>query len=462
MENLVNQSPHFNTVHGNVPGAFSLDRVKISDSIFKMLMPVMNEIHGTSHSFRFWKIVLNDYVNAVISIKHVLEQDALNGRASLLPLNSHHVPTLKDKMIARLPSIVKHFKSPGRLKQIHRVLAANGNISIGLPAIEIVQKETGHPLPLYYPVYPGSGNADKREKVNSIAATQANIFFRNIIKRLPQVYVEYFEKDFNSIKLYDAPAKTFHLHGMPPYYNSLLVAKYLENGAKLFCYQHGAYYGELVGHNSYLHENSLADEYRTWGWKMKPNDVPWKAYRLEKFKQDYDTAVNTIQFDFLMCFPDVYDANIEFYKTGTGYFLQHIDKSKYQNLLARPRPMNRLFSHANRIAFIKDNRVTIDSGLGYMTEVIGKCRLVIQFSIPATNFMECLYVDHPTMGLLDNDQPTDIVKPYYDFLMQQGVLHKDFISLVEHLNKINLDEWWASLIKQPMYLQFKNEFLRKV
>ena len=462
MEKLKKLSPHFNSVHGDVPGAFSLDRVKISDSIFEMLVPVMNEIHGTNYSFRFWKIVMNDYVNAVISIKHVLEQQELDGQVTLLPINSHHLPTLKDKIIARLPSIVKHFKSPGKLKEIHAVLAAHNNINIGMPAIEEVINETGHSLPLYYSIYPGSGDAAKREKVKGIAAKQANTYFKNIVKRLPQVYVEYFEKDFGSIKLFNASSKTFHLHGMPPYYNSLLVAKYLENGAKLFCYQHGAYYGELVGHNSYLHENSLSDEYRTWGWKMKPNDVPWKAYRLEKFKQQYDTVQKTKQFDFLMCYPDVFDANIDFYKKGTEYFLLNIDTGKYKNLLARPRPMNRLFSHANRIAFIKDSRVTIDSGLGSVAEVIGKCKLVVQFTIPATNFMECLYVDHPTIGLLDNDQPTDIIKPYYDFLMQQGVIHNNFESLVGHLNKIDLDEWWAALIKEPMYLQFKNEFLRKV
>lgn len=462
MEELKNLSPHFNTVHGNVPGAFSLERVKISDSIFEMLAPVMNEIHGTNHSFRFWKIVMNDYVNAVISIKHVLEQQELNGQATLLPINSHHVPTLKDKVIARLPSVIKHFKSPGKLKAIHAVLSENNDINIGLPSIEAVAKETGYALPLYYSIYPGSGDKSKREKVNKLAVAQANIYFRNIVKRLPQVYVEYFERDFNSIKLFDASSKIFHLHGMPPYYNSLLVAKYLESGAKLFYYQHGAYYGELVGHNSYIHENSLCDEYRTWGWKMKPNDVPWKAYRLEKFKQQYDTVAKKKEFDFLMCYPDVYDANLAFYKTGTEYFLNNINNNKYKKLLARPRPMNRLFSHANRIAFINDSRVTIDSGLGSVADVIGKCKLVVQFTIPATNFMECLYVDHPTMGLLDNDQPTDIVKPYYDFFMQQGVIHNNFISLVEHLNKIDLDEWWAALIKEPMYLQFKNEFLRKV
>ena len=97
-----------------------------------------------------------------------------------------------------------------------------------------------------------------------------------------------------------------------------------------------------------------------------------------------------------------------------------------------------------------------------MAEITAKSRLVIQFNIPATNFMECLYVDHPTIGLLSNDQPTEIVKPYYSFFTQQGVMHENFESLVDHLNKVDIDEWWGALIKEPMYQQFKNEFLRQV
>ena len=422
----------------------------------------MNEIHDANYSYRFWKIVINDYVNAVITIKALMEQNEMQGSPSLEAVNSHHVLSLKEKIIARLPFVIKHFKTISNRNRIAKILAGESNVSVSLPDIEMVRKETGHPLPLYYPLYPGKGDLKKREKANAIAKRYTDIYHKNIIQKLPQVYVEYFDMDFKSINLSNPREKTFHVHGLPPYFNALVIAKYTEFGARLNVYQHGAYYGELTGHNAYLYENSLADEYRTWGWKIRPNDVPWKAYRLEKFKLRYDTFPQTKQFDFLMCFPDVNNATAPFYKTGTEYFLQNIDPAKYKNLLARPRPMNKIFSHASRISFIKDSRVTIDSGLADMAEVIGKCKIVIQFTIPATNFLECLYVDHPTMGLLDNDQPTEIIKPYYDFLMQQGILHKDFISLVNHLNKINVEEWWGALIKEPMYLQFKNEFLRKV
>lgn len=455
-------SAHFNTNQEVISNVFAAERIDISEAVFKELAPVMNEMHGVNHSFRFWKMVMSDYVNAVVSIKNILDHQQMNDKPLIFAINGHRLPTAKQKIIARLPSIIKHYKAPGTFKQIHHILAENDNISIGFHPGKLVQTEIGYPLPVYYPVYAGSGDLSKRAIVNRLEKKAIGIFSKNIIRRLPKVYVEYFEKDYNSIQLIDPAKKTFHLHGMPPYFNSLLVAKYAEHGAKLVCYQHGAYYGELVGHNSYLHENSLADEYRTWGWKIKSNDVPSKAYRLETFRQQYDAVAKTNEFDFLMCFPGVFDANIEFYKKATAYFLQHISTGKYKNLLARPRPSGRFFSQSSVLSFINDSRVTINSGRGYMAEVMCKCRLVIQFSVPATNFMECLYVDHPTMGLLDNDQPTAIVKPYYDFLLQQGVLHKDFVSLVKHLNSIDLDTWWNALLKEPMYQQFKNEFLRKV
>jgi hypothetical protein len=461
MESL-KASSELNKAYNVVPDVVSLERIQISEDIFTLLAPVMNEVHGKNYSFRFWKIVMNNYVNAAVSIMHLLKEQEINGGIPLLPINSHHIPTFKQKIIARLPALIKHYKTYGNLSKMNRVLAEHNDVSIGLPDLDIVRKDTGYSIPLYYPVYPGKGNSKKRALVNKIAARYSNLFHRNIIKRLPQVYVEYFDKDYNSIRLVEPASKTIHTHGLPVYYNSLLIAKYIEHGAKLYCYQHGANYGEMIGHNSHFYESSVADEFRSWGWKIRSNDVPWKAYRMEKFKLMYDGFAKTGSYDVLMCYPDMHLLNIDFCKSATDYFLTNINADEYKKILARPRPLNKLFSHAKNLSFIQDSRVTIDSGLTNMAEVVSKCKLVIQFTVPGTNFMECIYVNHPTMGLLENDQPTDAVKPYYDFLLQQGVLHNSYVSLVDHLAKINVDEWWASVIKEPMYLQFKNEFLRKV
>lgn len=462
MEPITNLSPKFNTKRRNSLGVFSLERIRMREAILEELVPVMNEIHEVNYSFRFWKIVIGGYVNTTISIRHILEKRELPARQFLFAINSNHETTVRQNFIARLPALIRHFKTLSNQKKINHILNVEKIISMGLPDIEAVAKDTGRALPSCYPLYFGKGDLKKRDRVNTIAKKTTNIYFRNIILRLPRVYVEYFDKDLERIPLVNPKEKELHVHTPPGHYYAMLIAKYVENGAKLYWYQHGAYYGELVGHNAYNNENNLADEYRTWGWKIKNNDVPWKAYRLEKFKTLYDKFEKKPRFDFLLCYPYVEEGNITFFKAGTEYFLQHIDTAKYGSLLARPRALNRIFSHAKNLGFIKDRRVIIDSGLGSMAGTIAKCKVVIQFTVPATNFLECLYVDHPTIGLLDNDQPTDIIKPYYDFFIEKGLLHNDFISLVNHLNKIDVDEWWKALIQEPVYIQFKHEFLRKV
>ncbi|MBL0356335.1 MAG: hypothetical protein IPP72_05355 [Chitinophagaceae bacterium] len=444
-----------------VPEVFSLERIEISETIMKELVKVMNEIHQVNYSYRFWKIIMGNYVNATVSIMHILKKEVLYNQYSLEAVNSHSLPTFKQQLIARLPSVIKHYKSFNALNTINKLLQQNNSITVGLPDIE-VSKKMGASLPVYYPIYPGSGNTEKRKRANEIAEKYTDTFYKNMVLRLPKVYVEYFDKKMESIVLSEPATKTFHVHVPPTLFSNLLIAWYVENGAKLCWYQHGAYYGEMIGHNAHFHEASVSDEFHTWGWKIKSNDVPDAAFRLEKFKQQYDGYSKTGDFDFLMCYPDVYDTNREFYKKVTDHFLIDIDSNKYSSVLARPRPLNKMFSHAGRLSFITDKRVTIDTGLTPMTKVIAQSKLVIQFTVPATNFMECLYVDHPTVGLLQNDQPTQAIKPYYDFLLQQGVLHHNFDSLIKHLNSIQIEEWWAALIKEPMYLQFKNEFLRKV
>ncbi len=445
----------------SVPEVFSLERITISEEIIHELVKVMNHIHQVNYTYRFWKILMGDYVNALVSIKHILEKEEMKSHPPLQPLNSHHVPTTKEKIMARAPSVIKHFKTLGSQSRIFNILEKEKNISIGLPDIDVVKADTGPVMPSYFPIYTGKGNTSKRKRATELAGQYASLFYRNMVAQLPQIYVEYFDGLFNKIPLHNPKEKIFHAHGLPDFYSCLIIAKYLNQGAKLYCYQHGAYYGEMKGHNSHFNEGSVADEFRTWGWIIRKNDVPWKAYRMEKFRLDFEKVNLPVEYDFLMCYPPVFYANQAFFKKISDYFLANIDAAKYAKILARPRPMNRMFSHAGKLSFITDKRVTIDSGLGKMAEAMSKCRLSIQFTVPATNFMECLYINYPTIGLLDNNQPTDIIKPYYDFFLQKGVLHNDLQSLVDHLNKIELDEWWASLIKEPLYLQFKNEFLRK-
>lgn len=67
--------------------------------------------------------------------------------------------------------------------------------------------------------------------------------------------------------------------------------------------------------------------------------------------------------------------------------------------------------------------------------------------VPSTNFLECVYVD----------QPTDLVKPHYQFLSEVGVLHSYIQPLSQHLNRIDVENWWCEVKNRAEYREFKNQ-----
>jgi hypothetical protein len=66
------------------------------------------------------------------------------------------------------------------------------------------------------------------------------------------------------------------------------------------------------------------------------------------------------------------------------------------------------------------------------------------------------------VGILGTDDYTDIVKPYYSFFLEHGVLHYNLESLVRHLNSISIEDWWRTVQQHEMYNDYRNLFTRAV
>ena len=443
----------------NIYRALSMLRIELTEKILSELIPVMNEIHEVNYSYRSWKIMIVEYISSVISKKDMYEEKLIDRKPDLDIINGFDFPTFRQKATKRLINTIKYLKTLDSKKQIHALLHEKNNIALGFPDMEEIGQELGVTLPVHYPVFLRAGNSAKRKKVNSIAERYDDIFWKNIIIQLPQIYVEHFDRIYHDIPLINPAQKTLHIHNLYSLYHMVLLMKYIEHGAKLYWYQHGAVYGEFIGHNAHFHEASVSDKFRTWGWKIKENDEPWKAYRLEYFKRQYALENQEKRYDCLMCYSILYSGNIEYYTTMTNYILENLDMQKFKRILARPRPKNKLHSQESQLDFIQDKRVDKDSGLSNMSKAMAKCRLIIQFSVPSTNFLECLSVNHPTVGLIINDQPTDIVRPFYDFFLDYGVLHLDYTSMVKHLNQVDIESWWQGLQEEKMYQDFKRLFL---
>lgn len=438
-------------------------RRELNEKLFDELVGVMNEVHESDYSDRFWLLLLRGHVRAMISRVELLNKERIDVKPDMYSINGRSFPGVKEKLVSGIILVVKHLKTRRNRVNIDGLLESDHVFRFGFPEFDgLVDENIGVELPIYYPLITGFGDKRRRGKVNHIAKRYDDPFLGNVVAHLPKIVVEHFQEMYDSIKLVVPEKKKFHVHNAYSFHNQMLIAKYVDNGAELYWYQHGSFYGEFEGDSSHHFEHSVSDEFRTWGWKIKKKDVPWKAYRLEWFRQEYNKYPDNREYDLLLAFPKMKKKTKKLYVNFTKDLLKNLDKDKYSRLLARPRPLNKVVSYKSELSFIEDERVDKNTGRSHMAEDMSKCRIVLQLSVPGTNFLECIYMDHITIGLLQNDQPTDIIKPYYDFFLEKGVLHRDAESLVAHMNKIDPESWWQSVMANPMYKSFKETFTRRV
>jgi putative transferase (TIGR04331 family) len=451
------KEPKVSTTH--ILSSFSVDRIKLTDELFDFLIPVLNKLHNTTYSHRFWKLLSKDYINSVISMQTALQKISVLQKPEAEPINGFTLPSFKTRWRSRLTRFVRFYQTRANKQLIESQLLRYNSLTLSMPDLKVVREDLGEPLPVYYPFF-WIGDKSKRNTLQVLAKQQSDIYKQNIILYLPGFLVEHFNRMVDSIPLHHPEKKNFHVHNFHSFYNTLLVALYIENGAKLYWYQHGAYYGELIGHNAHYFASSVADKFRTWGWKIRDNDEPWKAYRLEKFKQDYEIAENQNQYSCLICFPGFTKRSTLVLQDRANKLFRALDFVKYPNVLIRPRPGTP--NPIRDLDFIVHKNIAKDNCLQTMVEAVHSAHLVVQMTHPSTNTFECMYVDKPVVAFVNNEQPTDVVKPYYEYFLKVGLFHNSIDSLVNHLNVVDIDQWWQSVVSSEEYQTFKKYFLNAV
>lgn len=416
------------------------------------MVKIMNHIHETNYPYRFWKLILVDYINYKLQRKTALSKGIDTSSAGL-----------KTSVMKGMVYTYKSFSNSDALKKINKILESEDNIAHGFHDVEIIEKEVGKIIPSYFPIILRKGDTKKRERVNKLAETYDDFFYKNIILLLPKTFVENFDYIYNLFPIYRPEKKIFHVSFIVSEYIKILVAKYVTHGAKLYFYQHGSGAGEIKD-RSIFHDSSMADNYVTWGWKINDTDILGKAYRCYGFQKKYEKLEKTGIYDCTLAFNLIHASDKKFYTPITDYFFSHLDFKKYKKVLGRPRPVGRMGNMKSQLDFIKNEHFMIDAGKASIASIVASSKIMITFKWfwPQTVFSECIYVDHPIVAMVIDFDSTTIFKPYYNFFLEQKVYHKTIESLVNHLNTVNIQEWWSKVIQQPMYKAFKHEFLREV
>lgn len=442
--------------------SFSKERIELIEEIVLLLQPVMNKVHNTNYSVRFWRILLTPYISAAISSRNFIDENLLTNNPSFDVIVNSLRPTFKELLIYKLRYLYKfiiNFKNKFKLKSD---LKNFNQIGIGFEKLSAFPKEIGIHLSTYYPLIFNKPNRLKRKKLQEIADSYENIFYKNIIRQIPKIFVEYFDFTFNLIPLFNPNNKIFHVLFIESTFIRFLIAKYSENGSKIYIYQHGGDYADYKYFSPYYTEKAIADKFFTWGWRMHENDVPGKAYRLEHFANKIKKLNQKKNIDCLIILNAFTPRNLQENKSKLNFIIGNLNRTKYNKIVIRPRRTSSKMINTNYLKFLDRKNILIDSGYTQISELVSSSSLVIQIRYPSTNALECFYIDHPQVAVLENNDPNDIISEYYKFFLEQRVFHLNVQSLVNFINNTDIENWWAQLIKHPKYLSFKNTFCRKV
>lgn len=426
------------------------------------LTPVMNEIHDINYSFRFWATLLRTYVKTCVNRENLMSEKILENKPVLLPYNGWDLPTKKDRWKNYLRYHANFVLKSSSINEVHDKIRQDNNICLGLRAKYLVEYGIGVYCPDHFPLCAFNAGRKKRENAQEIADQKKIIFHKNIIRQIPRFYVEYFDQLINKIELINPAKKTFHAEHISAFMK-MLIAVYVEHGSKYYRYQYGGFVGETeqsVAEVNYID----IDRLRTYGWKINKKDEPFKAFRLEQFREQYKKINGSKIYDAAVIYNQINRVSQKKrYKKLSEKFFHQIDHIRFSKILLRPRGFTRKLDNSGELSFLElPSFITVDKGKKPMADIVQRTGIVVHLNHPSTNFLECVYVNHPVVAILTNNEATDIVKPFYQFFLDEKVMHPDIDSLIIHLNNENLDIWWNDVIKKQMYKAFKEQFAKKV
>lgn len=223
------------------------------------------------------------------------------------------------------------------------------------------------------------------------------------------------------------------------------------NGAKYLVGQHGNNYGTLRTMDPSIEEGT-SDKFLSWGWtNNRENVVPGFLLKLAKRMRLSTSGDRLVHMQVHRAHSaETWDVWAEFsmYFERQVAFFKSLEESPFDSLAIR------LHSAHKSQEFYEKEKFQI-LGFGDKFEkpntpwatAIRQARLVVH-SYDSTGLIETLYLDKPTVAFWHGglDQLVEQAKPFYQGLVDAGIIYFDPVQAAEFINKnwSTLDTWWFS------------------
>jgi putative transferase (TIGR04331 family) len=246
------------------------------------------------------------------------------------------------------------------------------------------------------------------------------------------------------------------------------TAEKIEEGVKYYVGQHGNNYGT----SRYMYpsiEELTSDKFLTWGWSdgLPQHEPVFNFKTVNKNQKKYNSKGGLLLIE--ACLNQRFNIWDDYFEFGS-YFNNQIEFVKELGLTPKQKLVIRLHAAFRYFSWFEDLRwhdfdpeLKIDTGESDIHKLLEDSRLVVH-SYDSTGILETLSLNIPTLAFWENglDHLRESAMPYYQLLVDAGIIHFSAASVAHKVNEIwgDVDAWWTQEVVQDARSKFCNRYAR--
>ena len=320
-------------------------------------------------------------------------------------------------------------------------------------------------------------NKKDRKNLTKMFTSKSKNYLENIVRQLifellPVYYLEAHKDLKKIIASLPWPNSPKFIFTSSNFYTDeifkLWTATKVETGTNYYVGQHGNNY--FTKKNLFPRiEEKTSDKFITWGWKNNlPKYVPafiFKSSSRKNLRYNINGGLLLIETTQSLRL-NTWDSNFEHnkYFNDQKKFVNHLFNEPRKKLTIRLGPLFKKRKYYEDYRWHDFNyKIKVDYGKVSLKKLIFKSRLVVH-SYDSTGILETLSQNIPTLAFWQNDfdHLRNEVKPYYQLLVDVGILHLSSNSAADKVNEIwnDIDQWWKQKKIQKARISFCNIFAK--